>query len=56
MCGDGIIQEGEECDDENKCEPPTQPSGLDHIGDFRFLIIWLVEADSPLPEEKWLKF
>jgi len=33
-----------------------QHSGLDQIDDFRYHISWLIEANLPLPDEKWLKF
>jgi hypothetical protein len=32
-----------------------QPSELDQIDDFRRPILWLAEANSLLPDEKWLK-
>jgi hypothetical protein len=32
-----------------------QPSGSDQIDHFRSLISWLIEANLPLPDEKWLK-
>jgi len=32
-----------------------QPPGLDQINDFGCPISWLAEANSPLPDEKWLK-
>ena len=48
MCGDGIIQEGEECDDENESDPPPALNGGPNrrFPNFDFL------ANSPLPDEK----
>ena len=33
-----------------------QPSALDQIDDFRLTVSWLAEANSPLPDDTWLKF